>query len=133
MIYSTEKLKDLENFARNFVKTLPPRCVLLLEGPMAAGKTTFVHMLTQGEASSPTYNLHHTYFLGEQRIEHFDLYRLENADEIESSGLYEILDQPGNQWVIIEWPERDLLQKQKDLTYLLGFSLNPRQIVVKQL
>lgn len=78
--------------------------VLLLNGDIAAGKTTLVATLVE-QASSPTYALHQVYSKTQLRIDHFDLYRLSNADEIETSGVWEALHQKDN-LVIIEWSQK---------------------------
>ncbi len=84
--------------------------ILLLNGPLGVGKTSLVEIFrdlispTDRESNpvaSPTYALHHRY----GRIEHFDLYRLENEDELETFGFWEMLQDPQN-WCLIEWSER---------------------------
>nr|WP_320013231.1 tRNA (adenosine(37)-N6)-threonylcarbamoyltransferase complex ATPase subunit type 1 TsaE [uncultured Desulfobulbus sp.] len=84
--------------------------ILLLYGPLGAGKTTLTQALARGLAvgeeqyvSSPSFSLLHEY-QGRLPIAHMDLYRLADEDDIEASGLAEYLDYDGVS--IIEWPER---------------------------
>ena len=103
-------LEELEQVARDLGKILPTPCTVLLKGPMGVGKTTLVckvaELLGNQEASSPTFAIHQTYVTGSRKIEHFDLYRLSGEDDVETSGLWDILASSAPHWVFIEWPER---------------------------
>jgi len=94
---------------RRLAGELPPRGVVLLIGNLGAGKTTLAKGILSGlgaahadEVSSPTFTLIHEY--GEGRAYHIDLYRLEEARQVESLGLEELFDR--NAMVLIEWGER---------------------------
>lgn len=83
--------------------------VVALNGDLGAGKTTFVsgllHGLGQrGAIKSPTYTLIETYELQGRQFHHLDLYRLNDAAELEALGFRDLL-QPGAV-VLIEWAER---------------------------
>ena len=83
--------------------------VVCLEGSLGAGKTLFVQSMArtlgvQGEVTSPTFNLMNIYE-GFCPIVHFDLYRLNNEDELEDIGFYEYTDFPEG-IVFIEWGEK---------------------------
>lgn len=111
-VWPKSTLPELRAAAQDIARLLPPRCTVLLDGEMGVGKTTFVRMLAEAcgnnEASSPTFAIHQTYLVsGNGRIEHFDLYRLNGEDEIETSGLWDVLaSEHSQQWVLIEWPQR---------------------------
>ena len=85
--------------------------VLLLEGPMGAGKTRFakgVYLGLGGDdpdvVTSPTYNLQHIYEGGRLPLTHYDLYRLEKASQVEGLDADGGFVDPGG-IVMIEWPE----------------------------
>ena len=83
--------------------------VVCLEGSLGAGKTLFVQSMArtlgvQGEVTSPTFNLMNIYE-GFCPILHFDLYRLNNEEELEDIGFYEYTDFPEG-IVFIEWGEK---------------------------
>lgn len=83
--------------------------VIALNGDLGAGKTTFVsgllHGLGQrGAVKSPTYTLIETYELRGRQFHHLDLYRLNDATELEALGFRDLL-QP-DAVVLIEWAER---------------------------
>lgn len=88
-----------------------------LQGPLGAGKTTWVRGMLQGlgyrgRVPSPTYTLLEHYELGDVTLVHVDLYRLpaddsENrqARELEAIGVNDWLAHPGA-WLLVEWPDR---------------------------
>jgi tRNA threonylcarbamoyladenosine biosynthesis protein TsaE len=83
--------------------------VLCLEGDLGAGKTLFVQGIANGlkvteEVTSPTFTIMNIY-QGEKTIYHFDLYRLEFAEELQDIGFYEYTEQI-DQVVILEWPDK---------------------------
>jgi tRNA threonylcarbamoyladenosine biosynthesis protein TsaE len=82
--------------------------VVLLIGNLGAGKTTLTKGLVEGRGaagadavSSPTFTLIHRY--GED-VFHVDLYRLDEAREVEALGLDELFDT--GSLVVLEWAER---------------------------
>jgi tRNA threonylcarbamoyladenosine biosynthesis protein TsaE len=82
---------------------------IYLSGDLGAGKTTWVRGFLAGcgvtaVVRSPTYTLIEIYDLGAVRALHLDLYRLQDASELEALGLRDWA-QPGYLW-LIEWPER---------------------------
>src|SRR5919198_5008422 len=81
--------------------------LLLLTGPLGAGKTTFVRGLARGvgssaHVSSPTFQLVRIY-PGRLQLAHVDLYRLAASVELADLGLDELLDQGA---VAVEWGDR---------------------------
>jgi tRNA threonylcarbamoyladenosine biosynthesis protein TsaE len=88
---------------------LQPGDVLVLTGDLGAGKT----QLTKGiaaaldvpdDVTSPTFNILMVYEGAQMPLYHFDLYRLDDPDQLEDIGLYEMLD--GDGVCVIEWGEQ---------------------------
>ncbi len=86
--------------------------VIALRGPLGAGKTGFVKGIAEGlgldpgVVSSPTFVISNEYEVPERglRLVHLDLYRLENVEELESVGFFDVLDD--RSIVAIEWADR---------------------------
>lgn len=88
-------------------RAAPDGALILLEGPLGAGKTTFAQGVGAGcgvrePVTSPTYNLILRY-AGDRPFTHVDLYRLEDASELETLDLDAILG--GSGVTCVEWPE----------------------------
>ena len=99
--------------AKKFSKILKKGNVVLFQGEIGVGKTTFIRHLINSlqiknnlnltEVTSPTFNLVNEYDVGIFTIKHYDLYRLKNSDEIKNIGL---LENSKEILTLIEWPEK---------------------------
>ena len=106
-----ENLKETLNLGEKLSQKLNPLSIVLLEGPIGAGKTSFVRGIARGlsiseDITSPTFGLSHHYISGKIPLIHLDLYRLENtssAKEIFFSEEEEALQSKAI--LVIEWPE----------------------------
>lgn len=103
--------KETERRAHRFAGTLARGDLVMLVGPLGAGKTTFVRGLAAGlgvggTVSSPTFQLvrvHPPGTSGGLALAHADLYRLERSAELDGLGLIELLDDGA---VVVEWGDR---------------------------
>jgi tRNA threonylcarbamoyladenosine biosynthesis protein TsaE len=81
--------------------------LLVLAGELGAGKTAFVQgfaraLGVEGPVTSPTFTLANRYE-GRLEVNHLDVYRLEQLDEVVELGLAELIDGPGV--TLVEWGE----------------------------
>ncbi len=95
--------------AQALAPRLQPGDVILLCGPVGAGKSHFARSLilslldTPEDVPSPTYTLVQTYPSQAGEIWHADLYRLSDTSEIEELGLLDAFD---TAICLVEWPDR---------------------------
>ena len=128
--------EETEAFAAELAMRLTPPKAVCLYGDLGAGKTAFTRGLARGmgshdTVSSPTFTIMHRYD-GKHTIYHFDLYRLEEEDELLDIGFEEFLSQG---IAVIEWPDKFRHLMPPDaitVTLAYGESENERLIEVKE-
>ena len=106
-----ENFTETINLGRKFAQGLNPRSIVLLKGPIGAGKTSFVQGIAKElsiseDITSPTFALSHHYNSGKIPLIHLDLYRLENS--LMAKEFYLAEEEEANQnkaILVIEWPE----------------------------
>ena len=82
--------------------------VIAFTGGMGSGKTCFTTGFVKGvdyfgEVSSPTFAIVNEYLGGRLPVYHFDMYRIDDEDELYSIGFYDYLDEDAV--LVIEWSE----------------------------
>ena len=101
-------LDELEQVAKQLIENTKSK-TLLFYGDMGVGKTTLIKTIikllgSKDEVSSPTFSIVNEYKLNDEKIFHFDLYRINDIEEAYNFGIEDYLDS-GN-WKLIEWPEK---------------------------
>ncbi len=106
-----ENLKETLNLGEKLSQKLNPQSIVLLQGPIGAGKTSFVQGIARGLAisediTSPTFALSHHYTSGKIPLIHLDLYRLDNISSAKDVFFSEEEEAIQSQAIlVIEWPE----------------------------
>lgn len=83
--------------------------VLVLTGDLGAGKTQLTKGIAAGmgvtaDVTSPTFTIEMVYEGAEMPLCHFDLYRLDDPDQLEDTGIFDVLGADGV--CVIEWGEQ---------------------------
>lgn len=98
--------KETEDFAFELAKKVTSPRLICLKGDLGAGKTAFTRGFArfygiQKGVSSPTFTIMHRYD-GAECINHYDLYRINDYDELADIGFEEQIE---NGISLIEWPD----------------------------
>jgi len=105
----THSPEETAALGERLAKYLKGGDIVCLFGDLGAGKTTMIKGIARGlkinpkKVSSPTFVLMNMY-KGRLVLYHFDLYRLENVQGIDSIGYDEFLYGDGAS--VVEWPDR---------------------------
>ena len=104
-------LKETILLGKKFAQGLNPKSIILLQGPIGAGKTSFVQGIAKGlcireDITSPTFALSHHYNSGTIPLIHIDLYRIESSLMAREFFISEEEEAIQNEAImVIEWPE----------------------------
>ena len=134
-------INDTKSFAEDLAKNTNAGTTYGLIGDLAAGKTTFTkyfinYFIKNIEVISPTFNIVKTYNIDNSNIKyinHFDVNRLKNDDELIEIGFYDyISDQYSVN--IVEWADM-IKDKLPDNTIFIEFKyynkdINKREILI---
>lgn len=104
-LFFIHEIEDWEEVIEFLAPKLKGKNLFLLEGNLGAGKTTFVSLIAKKLGvelvSSPTFSL----ISQHKNLTHVDLYRLENMEEIDAAGFWEIFEEDKN-IVFVEWSSK---------------------------
>ncbi len=104
----TYTLNDLPQIAGKVLSEITNK-TLLFYGDMGVGKTTLIKELAKklgvkDVLSSPTFSIVNEYELENDKVYHFDFYRLESEEEALDIGVEDYFY--SGHWNLIEWPEK---------------------------
>ena len=130
--FEIASLEELKAWVKTWSPKLSNRSLILLRGEMGVGKTQFVRFLVEAaggdsrEVGSPTYSLQNIYSTQTHSIFHWDLYRLETLEDLESSGFWDAFESEAG-WVAVEWPDLVLeaLRPRDWFVITIEFKLQP--------
>ena len=118
---------DLANIAIELKEVVQPPCVIILDGPVGAGKTTFTRIFVgENSTTSPTYSLINEV----DNTVHADLYRIEKKEDLLHLEIPMYLEE--KDYFIIEWGMPYLRELQRIIGdefkfYLLKIEINENQ------
>lgn len=107
MVKKTNSAKETYQLGKQLAKTLTSGDIVALYGGLGAGKTVFAKGVASGlgitdDVVSPTFTLLKQYN-GDMALHHFDLYRIDDEEELLHIGFYEYLGSDGV--CVIEWAD----------------------------
>lgn len=136
MQFISESTNKTEEFAQRLAKLLKPNDCIAFIGPMGMGKTAFVRGLAKGlnltgEVCSPTFSLVNEYKGDNLTLYHFDMYRVNNLDDLYSTGFFDYLE--SDNILAIEWSENisDALPENTIFIKIERIDDNTRCITIK--
>ena len=131
MTYISSSPEETLKIAREYAGSLKANDVVVLDGPMGAGKTVFAKGVALGlgvtdTVLSPTYAYMNDY---DGRLFHYDCYRIESVEQAERLGLADYFDMGGI--CIIEWSQNiaPLLPRKVKRVIIKKISENEREII----
>lgn len=133
----TYTLSEIDTIAEKILPYLQSK-VVIFKGGMGFGKTTLIKALVRAlgstdNVSSPTFSLVNPYEGANDKIYHFDFYRIKNEEEAFDIGFEEYLY--SGDWCFIEWAER--VEKYLPETYtiveLIQIDKNHRKLKISEL
>ena len=109
MEYHTHSEAETEAVGEALGRDIAPGTVIAFTGDLGAGKTAFTRGLARGmgiaqRVTSPTFTIVNEYEGGRLPLFHFDMYRLEDADELFDIGWEDYLGRGGV--CAVEWSEK---------------------------
>ncbi|WP_127148006.1 tRNA (adenosine(37)-N6)-threonylcarbamoyltransferase complex ATPase subunit type 1 TsaE [Veillonella sp. VA139] len=106
--HSVEETLALGHSLGRFMKDYESPICIALDGTLGAGKTHFSQGIAKGfgvteEVTSPTFALMNTYEVDGIYLYHFDLYRMDLVEELETIGFYEYTEETKS---VVEWASK---------------------------
>lgn len=131
-------LKGTQRIAKKISKLLKAGDTVLLEGDLGAGKSVIVRNIlkeygVKNKITSPTFTLVNYYSYAKNHFYHFDMYRIENEDEVENIGFEDIIDDK-TAIKFVEWPSKipAFLPKQFKKITVVKLGENSRNIILEE-
>ena len=122
-------LKETIQLGRKLAQGLNPQSIILLQGPIGAGKTSFVQGIADGlcieeDITSPTFALSHHYNSGTIPLVHMDLYRLENISSTPSR-FPRLIQTLINSWGVCDCSAKSLIEYSNSSVISISLSSLP--------
>lgn len=133
LILAAATERDMLSIGECIGKQLFPSAFIALYGDLGAGKTTLVKGIASAlgitDISSPTFTIVRSH-KGRLKLEHFDAYRIQDADELTAIGFEDYV--AGDGVIVMEWCENvpDVLPADRLEIHILGSGRDPRSVTL---
>ena len=109
--HTSRSVEDTAKLSTRIADTLEGGEVIVLDGDLGAGKTTFTKGLAEAlgikdQVTSPTFTIMNVYEDGKFKLNHLDMYRIENEDELHELGVEDAMTE--DTITVIEWNKLSL-------------------------
>ena len=136
--YVSNSYLDTVKIAEEFSKSVNNGDIILLQGDLGAGKTAFVKAFIKAlgasddMVTSPTFTIVNEYNVNDKRVYHFDLYRINDINELYNIGIEEYLY--SDAICFIEWPERamELFNNNVVVVNILKLGETAREFIIEK-
>jgi len=115
-------IQSIDEVAKELLANVKHKTILFY-GDMGAGKTTLISSLVKtlgglDDVSSPTFSIVNEYEVKNDKVYHFDFYRIDNVTEVLDIGIEDYFY--SGHWIFIEWPEKieEILPLEADISYI---------------
>ena len=115
-------IQSINEVAKELLANVKHKTILFY-GDMGAGKTTLISALVKAlggldDVSSPTFSIVNEYEVTNDKVYHFDFYRIDNVTEVLDIGIEDYFY--SGHWIFIEWPEKieEILPLEADISYI---------------
>lgn len=133
--FITKNIDETRAFAKKFAGTLHAPVTVALHGDLGVGKSEIARTIIQTLCGadtvvpSPTFTLVQTYNAANEKISHFDLYRIGDVAELVEIGLDYAIQ---NDITLIEWPDIAETMLPKDTIHIdISEYESGRKIVIR--
>ena len=115
-------IDELETVAKAILNSVNHK-IIVFYGEMGVGKTTLISEMVKilggkNVVSSPTFSIVNEYDITDDKVYHFDFYRIKDVYEALDIGIEDYFN--SNHWIFIEWPDKieDFLPLQTEYSYI---------------
>ena len=129
-------IEQIDEAANQLLESVNSK-IILFYGEMGVGKTTLISALVKqlggdSEVSSPTFSIVNEYIVDNDKVYHFDFYRIEDEYEALDIGVEDYFE--SGHWIFIEWPDKikKILPLNAEFSYIKLNENGSRSLILEE-